>query len=96
MLIGKIPMGNGDPATGVNAPLLESIENAETSFEPLFTTYRKLPAGSMAEIMGVVPAVVRGVTSVRDPSLAIVKRETSLSPEFATYKNFFEGWTDNE
>ena len=38
------------------------------------------------------PVGVRGVTSVSALEEAIVNREMVFSPEFATYRNFFEGW----
>ena len=84
-------MGKGVP-TGVSAPVPASMENTEMLFEPAFPTYRKVPAESMASSVGAVPTFVRGVTSVSAPALEIVNNETSPSPAFAAYKNFFDGW----
>ena len=84
-------MGNGEPVIEVRAPLVELIENTEILFVPALATNKKLPAESMASNIGVVPTAGRGVTSVSAPLLEIVNSDTSLSPEFATYKNFFDG-----
>jgi hypothetical protein len=50
----------------------------------------------MVRIVGTEPTFVRGVTSVSVPVLEIVYSEMfpwGVTPEFAAYKNFFEGWT---
>jgi hypothetical protein len=85
MLSAEIPIGKGEPATGVREPLPESMEKTEILLVPEFATYKKPPAESIVRSVGPVPPAVgvRGVTSVKDPSLAIVKSETSFSPEFA-------------
>src|SRR5579871_4253608 len=101
MFWGLSPTENGDPVTGVSAPVLASMENTEMSKEPVFPTYKNAPAASMNSKVGAVPALVRGVTSVSPPPLAIVNSEMlpGNTPEFAAYKNFFDGcntraWTD--
>jgi len=91
MLSGAIPIGKGEPATAVSAPLLALMEKTEMLFEPELPTYKKLPAESMTNNVGAVPTFVRGVTSVNPPVLEIVNNETLPCPEFAAYKNFFEG-----
>jgi hypothetical protein len=60
--------------------------------DPELATYRKLPAESMVSKVGAVPTGVRGVTSVSPPTLEIVYKETSPSPEFAAYRYLPEGW----
>src|SRR5215472_16254234 len=85
------PMGVVGPdgcATGASWPVLESMEKTEISNEPEFTTYKKLPALSIASNVGDVPALVLGVTSVSAPVLEIVYSEMLLLPELAAYKYF--------
>src|SRR5882724_4937880 len=94
MLMGKIPIGYVAP--GVSAPLPESIEYVVTLFEPAFTQYKNAPDASVASMSGVVPAVVRGVTSVKAPVLSMLNNEISLSAELATYRNFFDECTTIE
>ena len=82
--MGLEPVGNGEPVTGVNAPLLLLIEYTEILLEPLLATNRKSPLESMAKAVGFVPAVVREDDSVRAPELeSIPKREMSPSAWFA-------------
>ncbi len=49
-------MENGEPATGVSAPLLRLIEKAEMLFERLFATYRNRPNPSVVTSSGCDPA----------------------------------------
>src|SRR5579871_139808 len=93
MFRGLSPTGNGDPGTCVSAPLLASMENTEISKDPEFPTYKNAPAASMTSKVGAVPALVRGVTSVSPPPLAIVNSEMlpGNTPGFAAYRNFFDG-----
>src|ERR1700730_18160495 len=95
ILIGIIPRGKGDPATGVSAPVPVAMEKIETLFDPAFPTYKKFPAESMARTIGAEPegaTLVRGVTSLRAPRLEIVNKEMSFSPVFAANKNLLDGW----
>src|SRR5215469_4298671 len=62
-------VGNGDPATAVNPPELVLIAYAETSPEPSFATYRKLPFPSIVSAKGVMPVFARGSTSVSAPEV---------------------------
>jgi hypothetical protein len=93
MFMADIPIGAVDPpvcCTGVSFPSLP-IENAETSFDPEFATYKKVPAESITIKVGEVPVPARGVTSVKPPVLEIVYSETLLLPEFAAYRFLPDG-----
>jgi hypothetical protein len=90
ILSGLVPIGNEVP-TCVSVPLLASMENTVMSADPTLPTYRKPPAASIVNIEGAMPAFARGVTSVSAPVLEIVNNDTSPDPEFAAYRNFFDG-----
>jgi len=64
---GLGPVGNGDPATSVRAPLPEFMEKTEMLLEALLATKRKLPLESMAKDEGLKPVAARGVTSESVP-----------------------------
>jgi|SRR6266446_8659743 len=54
---GVLPELNGDPESSVSAPVLESMEKAETSFDPELATYRNFSEVATARDMGLVPAL---------------------------------------
>src|SRR5713226_2802008 len=74
---------NGEPGTGVRAPLSASMVNAETSLESMFVTYTNCPEGSTVTETGPPPAG-KGEprTGVRAPVAAsMVNAETLFGPE---------------
>ena len=68
------PSGKGEPPTGVNAPVVLLIENAETSLDALHT-YMNLPAPSAA-----IPS---GPLMVPFPPLGNGEPETGVNPPVA-------------
>jgi hypothetical protein len=66
---GCDPAGNGEPGTGLRAPVSRSNENTVTLFDPALVTKTNFPAGSIAIRSTDVPPVANGdpATGVRTP-----------------------------
>src|SRR5205807_1927426 len=93
---GAGAVGNGEPATGVSAPVEGSMRYAEIVRETLLDTYANWPDGSTATNVGYapLPPETKGDpgTAVSDPLLELTLKAEMLSdPALATYKNWPEG-----
>src|ERR1700682_508439 len=87
-LRGVEPAANGDPGTGVSAPLLASTANADTSLLPLLPTYRCPLSGVPAIEYSDRPPVATVFTETIAPVVASMPNaEMVLSVEFVTYAN---------
>ena len=78
-------VAKGEPEVSVSEPLEESMEYTDIVPEVSLATKRKLPPESMTSDTGVIPAGVRGMTSVSAPVLlSILRREIFPSLWLAT------------
>ena len=92
-----VPAAKGEPSTGVSAPVIVLIVNADTSLDPVFATYANCPVRSMVTTKGLMPTANGApATGVSIPVVAlIVNADTSFDPAFATYANCPEGSMTN-
>jgi hypothetical protein len=76
---GSIPVMNGDPLTGVKAPLAESTAYTLTLFVASLATKAKLPVGSSTMPTDVRPLDAEVPDSVKAPELALMAYAATAS-----------------
>jgi hypothetical protein len=50
-----MPVLNGEPVTGVSAPVVVLMEKAENVVSPVLPVYKKVPEGSITILLGARP-----------------------------------------
>jgi hypothetical protein len=85
--LGVVPAVKGDPATGVNSPVVLLTVNADTLFAPpsLVTYTNELLADTVIADGAVTPEKGEPIMVVSAPLVAIMYPNTLLDPLFATY-----------
>lgn len=92
--LGELPpVGQGDPAIALSAPVFWSIVNPDTSLDEAFTANRNLLYGCTITCPVVLPPEGKG-----DPAMGFSEPESPLMvnpeivfcPWFATYRNLLD------
>ena len=86
----NVPPANGEPATGVSPPELESTVKPEIVPPAESTAYKNFPAGSTVTVGGLEPAANGEPDTLANAPVAasMPNAETLFPPKFATYANF--------